>query len=272
MRKPISLVSDPPFITMSLPFETSSKVYDLLYHDKDYPSEAAFIHNCLRRKGNVPRSILELGSGTGLHSKLLAWLGHDMAGVDLSPGMIAKAEDLKASQPENIRTKMSFHEGNVRTFKLGRKVDAVVSLFHVVSYQTTNSEVLEMFRNAREHLEAGGVFLFDGWYGPAVLSCLPAVRVKRGGDSNLEVIRLCEPVLDTNQCWVDVNYTYLVKQLPGGEVSESRETHRMRYFFLPELEHFLSCAGFRLARSFEWLSGKPLSSGTFGACFIGEAV
>ena len=257
---------------MSLPFETSSRVYDLLYKDKDYPAEADFIHRSLQRDGVAGQTILELGSGTGLHSKLLAEMGHIMKGVDLSPGMIQRAEKLKAAQPENLRSKMEFHEGNVRTFKLGCKVDAVVSLFHVVSYQVTNREVLEMFHNARDHLECGGLFLFDVWYGPSVLAEPPSVRIKRGGDAGMDVTRLCEPHLDVNQCRVDVNYTYLVRELPDGDVIESKETHRMRYYFQPELEHLLQNSGFRLAKSFEWLTGKPLNSDTFGACFIAEAI
>lgn len=257
---------------MSLPFETSSRVYDLLYKDKDYPAEAAFIHQCLQQAGKAFRSILELGSGTGLHAKLLAEQGYVMKGVDLSAGMVSKAEQLKASQPENIRNRLSFHEGNVRTFKLGHKVDSVVSLFHVVSYQTTNREVLEMFHNAREHLVEGGQFLFDVWYGPAVMTDPPSVRIKRGIDSNLEVTRLCEPRHDVNQCCVDVHYSYLIRELPGQEVDESKEVHRMRYYFQPELENLLQQAGFRLAECFEWLTGKPLNSQTFGACFLAEAI
>ena len=257
---------------MPLPFETSSRVYDLIYKDKNYPVEAAFIHQCLDKSGRTPHSVLELGSGTGLHATLLAEKGYDMKGVDLSSGMVLRAKELKASQPDSVRKKLSFYEGNVRTFKLGHRVDSVVSLFHVVSYQTTNNEVLEMFRNARSHLNKGGLFLFDVWYGPALLADPPAVRVKRVKDSTLEVIRLCEPQHFVNSCTVDVHYTYLVRDLLTKGVLETKEVHQMRYFFLPELEDFLTNSEFRLADSFEWLTGNILSSRTFGACIIAEAI
>ena len=74
-----------------------------------------------------------------------------------------------------------------------------------------------------------------------------------------------------NQCTVDVSYTYLLREVPGGAVAESEEVHHMRYYFQPELEHFLESAGFHLAESFEWLTGNPLGSDTFGACFIAKA-
>jgi SAM-dependent methyltransferase len=257
---------------MSLPFETSSKVYDLLYKDKDYAAEAEFIHGKLVRAEPSALHILELGSGTGLHSLLLARKGHVMDGVDLSAGMVARANQLKSDQPDQIQSKINFHVGDVRSFNLGAKVDAVVSLFHVVSYQPQNHEVVEMFQNAREHLNKGGLFLFDFWYGPALLADLPAVRIKRAQDQTMEVTRLCEPEHHVNSCRVDVHYTYLVRDLKTNDVLENKETHRMRYFFLPELEHFLTNSGFRLADSFEWLTGNTLSSRTFGACIIAEAM
>ena len=257
---------------MSIPFETSAKVYDLLYKDKDYPLEADFIHRKLVREEPSALHILELGSGTGLHSVLLARKGHVMDGVDLSAGMVARANQLKSDQPDEIQSKINFHEGDVRSFKLGAKVDAIVSLFHVVSYQPQNHDVVEMFTNVREHLKKGGLFLFDVWYGPALLADLPAVRIKRAKDQTMEVTRLCEPEHHVNSCQVDVHYTYLVRDLKTNDVLENKETHKMRYFFLPELEYFLTNTGFQLADSFEWLTGNTLSDKTFGACIIAEAV
>jgi SAM-dependent methyltransferase len=257
---------------MSLPFQTSPHVYDLLYEDKDYVAEAEFINRTLLDAGNPPGQILELGSGTGQHARLLAEKGYTIEGVDCSAGMVENALKLRNSQKRELQDRLNFHKGNVCDFQLGRKVDAIVSLFHVVSYQSTNAEVLAMFNNARAHLNEGGLFLFDTWYGPAVLTEPPAVRVKRVGDDLLDVKRLCEPALDVNLCRVEVYYTYLVREKPGNTVNEYQETHVMRYFFRPELEQFLEASGFRLKTDLEWLTGNPLGTETFGACFVAEAV
>ena len=257
---------------MSLPFQTSSRVYDLLYGDKNYAAEADFIHKTLMDADNPPRQILELGSGTGRHARLLAEKGYTVEGVDSSAGMVENALELRNNQTLELQDRLNFHEGNVCNFQLGRKVDAVVSLFHVVSYQNTNSEVFAMFKNARSHLDKGGLFLFDVWYGPAVLTDRPAVRIKRVQDDLLDVKRLCEPILDVNLCTVEVQYTYLVSEKPGSTVNEYQETHVMRYFFRPELEQFLEASGFRLKTDLEWLTGNPLGTKTFGAYFVAEAV
>jgi SAM-dependent methyltransferase len=164
-----------------------------------------------------------------------------------------------------------FHPGDLRTFSLPDRFDAAISLFHVISYLPENEDILAAFRNARRHLNPGGLFVFDVWYGPAVLTERPAVRVKRMSDDETEVVRLAEPVLHPNENRVDVNYQVWVKRRKDGAVSEVRETHRMRYLFAPELQRLLSSAGFDLAHAEEWVTGRPLGCDTWGACFVARA-
>jgi len=160
-------------------FGAYSKYYDLLYKDKDYAGEVAYISSLLEEHAPDGRSILELGCGTGRHAAMLAekkWIVH---GIDLSTDMLKAAQERKRSRPSSIGDRLRFSVGDVRDFDTGEQYDAVLSLFHVVSYQNANDDVLAMFRNAAAHLKPGGVFVFDYWYGPAVLTDRPAVRVKR---------------------------------------------------------------------------------------------
>ncbi len=82
-------------------------------------------------------------------------------------------------------------------------------------------------------MRAGGVLLFDCWYGPGVLPARPEVRAKRFEDDKISVLRVAEPVMYPNQNLVDVNYTMLIRDKGTNTVEELRETHRMRYFFTP---------------------------------------
>jgi hypothetical protein len=60
--------------------------------------------------------------------------------------------------------------------------DAVImsafTIFHVFSYQTTNGDLVAALTTAKEHLNPDGILIFDCWYGPAVLSNKPTIRVK----------------------------------------------------------------------------------------------
>lgn len=247
-------------------FADYARYYDLLYRDKDYAAEAGYVDGLLRRFHPSARTILELGSGTGIHASLLARRGFTVHGIERSPEMLARSLALSESMPD-VRGRLTFSRGDIRESRLGRRFDAVIALFHVISYQTANEDVTAAFDTARHHLEQGGMFAFDAWYGPAVLTERPAVRVKRMADDRSEVTRLAEPVLQPNENRVDVKYHVFVRDKVSGSVAELKETHAMRYFFRPEIERIASHAGFQCLHAEEWLSGRAIGCDTWGVCF-----
>lgn len=220
---------------MTQVFDAYARYYDLLYRDKDYAAEAEFVAAQLQRHQPAGKRVLELGCGTGIHAEYLARQGFHVHGIDLSAEMLAKAEARKASLPPEIAARLSFSQGDVRTARTGAQYDAVISLFHVMSYQNSNADLAAAFETAAQHLGSGGVFMFDYWYGPAVLLQKPEVRVKRLGDEHIEVLRIAEPVVRLAENVVDVNYSVIIKTKATGEVRQVNETHSMRYLFLPEI-------------------------------------
>jgi hypothetical protein len=138
----------------------------------------------------------------------------------------------------------------------------VISLFHVVNYQTTDDALRAMFDTAGAHLKTGGVFLFDFWYGPAVLAEMPEVRVKRLQDADISVTRIAEPELLPNENVVNVNYTLFIETVKTGTTQRVNETHRMRYLFLPELRS-LHDGVFDERGTHEWLTSEPVSERTW---------
>ena len=70
-------------------FNSYSHYYDLLYQDKDYHSEAAYIDSLLKKYAISQSNILEFGSGTGIHAGYLCELGYLVHGVELSSEMVS---------------------------------------------------------------------------------------------------------------------------------------------------------------------------------------
>ncbi len=239
-------------------FGNYSRYYNLLYKDKDYKGEAGFIHDLIRKYLPGAQNILDLGCGTGRHDLLLAEKGYAITGVDMSEEMLLIAR----SQPLN------FIQGDIRSFRLDKKFDVATSLFHVMSYQTTNKDFISALETAKAHLVPGGVFIFDFWYGPAVLTDRPAVRVKRLEDDQIHVTRLAEPVMHANKNTVDVNYTVWIKNKKTLQTEEIRETHHMRYWFLPEIKYLLKNTGFKLLDNGEWMTCKTPGFDTWGVYVI----
>jgi len=137
-----------------------------------------------------------------------------------------------------------------------------------MSYQTTNEDFFLALKTAKAHLAPGGIFIFDFWYGPAVLTDRPAVRVKKLEDDQIQVIRLAEPIMHANKNLVDVNYTVWIKDKSNFQTEEIRETHNMRYWFLPEIEYLIKEAGFGILNKGEWMTGKQPGFDTWGVYIV----
>ena len=255
-------------------FGAYSRYYNLFYRDKDYAGETDYIHRLIQQHRPAgAHSILDLGCGTGRHALLLAQKGFSVAGVDRSEAMLSIANEqlsrLSASATANPPD-VIFHQGDVRSIRLHRTFDVVVSLFHVMSYQSGNDDLQAAFATVREHLVSGGLFIFDCWYGPAVLTDRPSVRVKRVEDEEIAVTRIVEPVMYANDNLVETNYHVFVRDKQTGDVEELEETHRMRYLFRPEVELLLAEAKLQLIASAEWMTSRQPGYDTWGVCFVAK--
>lgn len=249
-------------------FANYARYYNLLYRDKDYATEANFVNQLLQSYAPGTESIIELGCGTGAHAALLAQAGYEVYGVDLSADMLEQAQTRSLTLPPALACQLNFSQGDIRNVRLERKFDAAISLFHVFSYQTSNDDLQAAFATAKYHLKPGGVFIFDCWYGPAVLSDRPTVRVKRLEDEEIIVTRIAEPIMDFNDNLVDVNYQVFIQSKDSGTVEQIHETHKMRYLFKPEIDLLLKENALELITYGEWMTGKKAGANTWQVFFV----
>jgi hypothetical protein len=125
------------------------------------------------------------------------------------------------------------------------------------------------FATAKAHLKPKGIFIFDCWYGPGVLSERPAARFKRLEDEKIGVVRFAEPVMHPNDNVVDVNYqVFIAPKDGGGTIEELRETHKMRYFFRPEIDFLSLHSGLEVLACREWMSNRRPGFDTWKAYFV----
>lgn len=243
-------------------FDSSyAAAYNLLYRDKDYAGEAKFVSGLIHKHLPEANTLLDLGAGTGRHDLEFAGLGYKVTGVERSTEMLEKA---RASAGNRV----AFHQGDVRDVRLGSQFDAVTSLFHVMSYQTANDDVRKAMETAREHTKPGGIFIFDFWYGPAVLFERPTTRIKRLEDERVSLTRLAEPVLRTEANLVEVHYELLVQEKGSAELKRFRERHDMRYFSLPDIRWIAEEGGWKLEEAGEWMTGAEPSEKSWGVYVV----
>ena len=158
-------------------FDTYAKYYDLFYKDKDYTAESKYISSIIKDYNPKTKQILEFGSGTGLHGRILTALGYQVSGIEKSQQMIDLGN--KKAELNEATTNFSCVLGDCKNTFIGNDFDTVISLFHVLSYQTSNESITSMLNNAHKQLHKGGIFIFDFWYAPAVWNYRPTLRVKK---------------------------------------------------------------------------------------------
>ena len=244
--------------------------YDRIYAEKSYGSECDLIEAAIAHHGtDRPLALLDIGCGTGGHAIELAKRQYDVTGVDLSSHMLELARAKASSLPPSRQP--TWLCGDAKTFDAGRQFDMAIMMFAVVGYLTTNDDVLAGLRNVRRHLKPGAPFVCDFWYGPSVLTVRPTDRVRVLPTSGGKVIRAASTTLDIAQHTADV--TINLWHLEHDKlVSETCETHRVRYFFPQEFALMLTMAGFELRSmsAFPTLD-KPLADDTWNALTVANA-
>ncbi len=242
-------------------FETYSKYYDLLYFDKDYQAETNYVVELIKRYNNGSKSVLELGSGTGKHAFLLAERGYKILGIERSAEMVAIANEQK---DENV----NFVIADITEFKLKSSFDVATSLFHVVSYLTSNDDLIKTFKNVHQHLNKDGVFIFDVWHSPAVNHQIPEKRTKVLKNDSIEVVRRATPTIDVEKNVVEVNYDITVTTLADHSTEQIEERHPMRHFSTPEIKLLAFATGFEFLHAEEYLTKASPSEKTWGVCYV----
>jgi SAM-dependent methyltransferase len=253
------------------PFGDYCKYYDLLYKDKVYDAEAGFVDEIIKKHLSEPTTILEFGCGTGFHASKLASKGYQVHGVDSSDQMLEEAQKNLIDLNPKLVSQVSFSLGDIRHLQICDRFDVVIALFHVISYLTSNEDIKSTFDCAKFHLKKGGIFLFDCWYGPAVLTERPEVRIKRVENDKVKLTRIAEPRMIENSNIVSIDYQMFIKNKLNGNLEIIKERHRLRYLFKPEVAYLLNESGFELLEAAEWMTGKKMGFNSWYVYFVAKA-
>ena len=102
-------------------------------------------------------AVLELGAGSGRLAVPLARGGLQVTALDRSPAMIARGrEAARAAQVE-----VAWIEGDMTSFDLGRRFDAIVLALNTLLHLHTRAEHAALFAADRRHLAPAGVLAFS---------------------------------------------------------------------------------------------------------------
>jgi SAM-dependent methyltransferase len=243
-----------------------ASAYDILYQEKDYNAECDLIEKIIHEYSITPvKTILDLGCGTGNHALRFAERGYKVYGVDRSDEMLSIAR--RKSQEKQLSCE--FFQSDIREFRVSKKFDVVIMMFAVLGYHLENEDVLRALQTVSEHLNPGGLFICDVWYGPAVLSQKPGERVKVIEDGDRKIIRVSSGELDSFNNRVTVKFH--MWDIRGDRlIAETKEGHEMRYFFAQELRTLFQISSLKPVSIFPFhLKDKEISESTWDIAVIG---
>ncbi|MFB6200961.1 MAG: class I SAM-dependent methyltransferase [Halorhabdus sp.] len=217
--------------------------YDDLYDEKDYEGEVNYVIDLFDRYDRTVESVLDIGCGSGNHAVELVDRGFAVHGIDKSLEMVRVAREKIDRQRGDAP--ISIERSSIEDFVTDETFDAAIAQFNVFGYITETAAFMAALRSVRNALDNDGVFVFDTWYGPAVLDIKPETRYRKVTVEEGTIHRIATPSLDPERNMVELTYDML--QVDGNIVlSNERESHPIRYYFQPEIELLLEQAGFSL--------------------------
>jgi len=124
-------------------YDHLADLYDIEYaHDYDVP----FWLSLAGREGGP---VVEWGAGTGRIAAPLAEAGYEVTAVEVSEPMVEKGRARNEA--------VEWVCGDMRNTKLGRRFGHALCAFNSFLCLTSVEEALSFLRNARDHLEPGGL-------------------------------------------------------------------------------------------------------------------
>jgi SAM-dependent methyltransferase len=253
-------------------FGLYAKYYDLLYRYKDYDAESAYVLDLITRFGENKNptewSVLELGCGSGGHAAHLAPKIKALVGLERSDEMVAQAQEKAIPHFHVLKGDATQLSDALPAVYLQSYFEAVISLFHVVSYINENDKLLNCFQSAYDVLKTGGVFVFDVWFTPAVYWLRPEKRVRQMKDDAITIERTAISEVDVMKNVVTVHFATEIIDNKTGEKTILDEKHPMRCFSVPEVALLAKSVGFSMICAEEFVTGKPAAVDTWGVCFV----
>ena len=238
-----------------------AEFYDLIYAEKPYAEEVAFIDRAVTAKlGRRPQKWLDVACGTGTHALCLAAHGYDVVGLDYSTDQLAQARRKADEQRATVR----FDFADMRALELGaERFDVISCLFDSIGYAKTNEAILAAFQGMKRHLTAGGLIVLEFWHAAAMLKYYEPSRTRRWPLASGELVRVSDSTLNIALQTCTVNYKLSISGADGSCTSFS-ETQENRFFLLQEMGALLKCAGLDVLEAFAgYTSETPITDQTW---------
>ena len=139
-------------------YSVFARYYDDLTANIDYRKRGEYFHEIIKKfKKTKENILLDLACGTGSISEVMAGLGYDVIGVDLSDEMLGIAMDKKFDSGLDIQ----YICQDMRKLDLYGTIDVTVCALDSINHLSSLNDVKKVFENVSLFSEQDGLFIFD---------------------------------------------------------------------------------------------------------------
>lgn len=213
-------------------YKNYAKYYDKIYEKFDQEEESEFIRWAVdRHKTSEGKKLLDVACGTGRHAYYLK-NHYEIVGVDINPEMLEIARE---KVPE-----ADFIAGDMKNLDLKQKFDIIICMFSAMNYNTTLEELNVAFKNFYDHLNSGGVLIFD--FGINQENWIEGlVSVDTVVDKGLKLARICQSHLDDGI--FNADFVFLIKE--DGKLDFEIDQHKLGVFHIEDVFRLMQNTGFK---------------------------
>jgi SAM-dependent methyltransferase len=229
-------------------YSVSVKYYDILY-DGEYVGDEEFWQTIAT---GCKGPILELGSGTGRVTFLLAKLGYEVTGIDSSEVMLARARGKLATQPPEVKARVLLNKGDMTEFAFENRFGLIIIPFRAFQHLLTPERQAACLNCVRKHLLEGGKFVVTMFNPDLHLIVRNEDRYLVWESERVEletgstIIRSVRNRYDTAEQVVRGLFIYQKIDKDGTLVSTEYEPFALRWTWRWEMEYLLRLSGFRV--------------------------
>ncbi len=244
-------------------YSVTAKHYDGAYAAKQDLVDLPFYLDLAEQTGGP---VLEVACGTGRVLLPIARRGIEIHGLDNSLPMLEILKNSLAREAQEVRQRVTLHEGDMRDFRLGAQFPLVIIPFRPMQHMHTIEDQVSALTSAAAHLSDGGILAFDVFYPKFdVITSRMGEEVMEfewnPGPDSTEVVRRYfrkESVDKINQIFY---FTFVYRTLRADElIREETEAFKLSYFTYPHLRALFLMAGLETVAEYGSFAKDPLDN------------
>jgi SAM-dependent methyltransferase len=240
-------------------------------YDAMHGSLAADIPFYVEEAQRAEPPVLELACGTGRVLIPVAQAGVHIWGLDLTPAMLARAQQKVAALPAEVQARITLQPGDMRDFDLEERFGLVMVPARSFLHLLTAEDQIKALGNIRRHLRPGGRLILN-FFQPSIP--IIAAHMTHTGRALKHFREWTDP--QTGQrvvCWetraynaatqiIDETRVIDVVDDDGQVVDRYYRSLTLRWIYRYEFEHLLVRTGYEVEALYGDLDRAPFEEGS----------